>query len=230
MIPDSEKRGRHLGMLVPLVIFAITMAYLESAVVVYLREAFYPGGFDFPLKEAEPWIFIVEVGRELATLLMLGAVAWVAGAPGWGRFACFAFLFGAWDIWYYIWLKLFLNWPESLLTWDVLFLIPVVWIGPVLAPVLISLLLILGSLRAMQLLDRGATIRIDSRDWTLATAGALAVIYSFTEDILSIIIGGGLQAVFTFVPQSFGWPLFLLGFALMAFTAVRIEKNVSRIS
>ena len=212
-------------MLAPLVVFAVTMAYLESAVVVYLREAFYPGGFDFPLKEAEPWIYFVELGRELATLLMLGAVAWVAGAPGWGRFACFAFLFGVWDIWYYIWLKIFLNWPESLLTWDVLFLIPVVWIGPVLAPVLISLLLVVGSLRAMQLLDRGATIRVDFWDWTTATAGALAVIYTFTEDVISVLVGGGVGDVFTFVPQSFGWPIFLLGFALMAGAAVRIEKK-----
>lgn len=77
----------------------------------------------------------------------------------------------------------------------------------------------------MQLLDRGVTIRIDFLDWTIATAGALAVVCGFTEDIISVIIGGGVQALFTFVPRSFAWPLFLLGFTLMAFTAVRIERN-----
>ena len=52
--------------------------------------------------------------------------------------------FGVWDIWYYIFLRQITGWPSSLLDWDVLFLIPLPWWGPVIAPVSISLLLILG--------------------------------------------------------------------------------------
>ncbi len=201
------------------------MAYLESALVVYLRAIYYPEGFAFPLKEIDLSTYAIELGREAATLLMLGAVARLAGSPGWGRFACFAFLFGLWDIWYYIWLKVFLNWPESLLTWDILFLIPVPWIGPVLAPILVSLLLIAGALRAMQLLDKGTRIRVDRYDWIGASTGALLVLYVFMEDIIALLMQGGVEAVLALVPTAFNWTVFLIGYVLMVGTALRIVSR-----
>lgn len=210
-----------------LTVFAIAMAYLETAVVVHLRTIFYPEGFAFPLKDADLLTYGIELGREAATILMLIAVVRLSAPPGWGRFASFAFLFGVWDIWYYVWLKVLLNWPESLLTWDVLFLIPVVWIGPVLAPVLISLLLVAGSLAAMCVLDRGGRIRLDRWDWTGGFAGALLIFYTFMSDMTAQVIRGGVQAATAFVPAAFNWPVFLTGFALMTGFAWRILRRAS---
>ena len=102
-------------------LFAVSMAYLESAVVVYLRELYYPDGFQFPLNNIPPRILVTEIGREVATILMLYAFAKSVGRNYREVFAYFTFNFGIWDIWYYIWLKLMLGWPASLLDWDVLF-------------------------------------------------------------------------------------------------------------
>ncbi|MCK4302878.1 MAG: hypothetical protein KAY24_01415 [Candidatus Eisenbacteria sp.] len=211
-----------------LIAFAVAMAYLEAAVVVYLRKIFYPGGFVFPLGEMNPFAYAVEVGREGATIVMLATVACLAASTGVRRLAVFAFLFGIWDISYYIWLKLLLNWPESLLTWDILFLIPVSWIGPVLAPVLISLLLVAGSLRMMRLLEDGCAARVDRWDWLGASAGVLLVLYSFMEDMTIALLQGGAQAAAALVPAKFGWPAFLAGFALMIGVTLRVTRRSGR--
>ena len=129
-----------------LIIFAVAMGFLEAIVVVYVRELYYPEGFAFPLKELPPAIILIELIREFTTMLMLGSVAWISGKIFLKRLSVFLFLFGIWDIIYYLALKIFLDWPESLLTWDILFLIPIAWVGPVLAPVICSIIMILMSL------------------------------------------------------------------------------------
>ena len=144
-----------------LTLFVLAMAYLESAVVVYLRAIFFPEGFTFPIGKFDPFLCGVELGREAATIIMLGLVAWIASERGRGRLVSFLFLFGVWDLGYYIWLKLLLGWPPSLLTWDILFLIPVVWIAPVLAPLLVSLLFVVGSVAIFGPLNKGRRIQID---------------------------------------------------------------------
>ena len=94
-------------------LYALGMAYVEAAVVVYLREIFYPGGFSFPIKlELDP-LGPVELVREAATMVMLLAVAWLAGKTKWQRFSYFIFAFGIWDIFYYVFLKLTIGWPSS---------------------------------------------------------------------------------------------------------------------
>jgi hypothetical protein len=208
-----------------LTVFAISMAYLESAIVVYLRAIYYPGGFQFPLVDIETGTLLIELGREAATLLMLVAVARLSQAAGWARFAAFAYAFGVWDIFYYVWLKVFLDWPASLLTWDVLFLLPTVWIGPVLAPVLVSVLLIVGSVRAFQALEKQHAIRVDRWDWAFASAGAALILGTFMQDAVSLLSTGGVPAVLTFVPTSFNWPVFLLGLLLMVAATVHIDRN-----
>ena len=115
-------------------VFAVAFALVESSVVVYLRLLYYPEGFAFPLKPALMSHVAVEVSREVATIVMLAVVGLIAGRSRWQRFSYFMIAFGVWDIFYYVWLKIMLNWPASLLDWDVLFLIPVPWIGPVVAP------------------------------------------------------------------------------------------------
>ena len=58
------------------VIFSIAFAYIEAAVVVYLREIFHPDGFTFPLTifDAAPdamRLFFTEVGREVSTIVLI---------------------------------------------------------------------------------------------------------------------------------------------------------------
>ena len=59
-------------------IFAMAMAFLETAVVIYLRKIYYPEGFVFPLQPIGQDIIITELFRELATMLMLLSIGWIA--------------------------------------------------------------------------------------------------------------------------------------------------------
>src|ERR1044072_1842951 len=120
-------------------LFAISMGFLESSVVIYLRELYYPSGFQFPLQPIPMAIARVEFFRELATLIMLIGVGILSGKTRLQRFAYFVLAFGIWDLFYYLFLYLFIGWPQSLATWDILFLIPVPWVGPVWAPCLLCL-------------------------------------------------------------------------------------------
>lgn len=120
------------------------MGYMESAVVVYLRELYYPSGFHIiseeSLKSIPKCILMTEVGREVSSIVMLISISILVVKKNWlHRFGYFLFAFAIWDITYYLWLYALIGWPESLLTTDVLFLIPEVWLGPVIAPVIISL-------------------------------------------------------------------------------------------
>jgi len=189
-----------------LLAFAVAMAYVESAVVVYLREIYYPGGFDFPIVIIPNRMAAIEVGREAATILMLLGVAMVAGSGGWERFLYFCLTFAVWDLLYYAWLRLFIGWPPSLLTWDVLFLIPVPWLGPVLAPALVSLAMIAASSCLLSLKGRGAVLGLSPGLWMLAIAGGLVVILSFTLDFRVVLDGRP--------PPPFRWGIFAIGMAM----------------
>ena len=107
-------------------VWAIAFAFVEAAVVVYLRKLFHPQGFAFPL-EAQPFGLIlgVEVAREAATMVMLASCAWLADRRMWVRFGLLMVAFGVWDIFYYVWLWVILGWPPSPATLDILFLIPI---------------------------------------------------------------------------------------------------------
>ena len=187
-------------------LYAAVMAFVESAVVVYLRLNYYPGGFGFPIRMIPEWVGAIEIGREAATLVMLLAVSVLAGEDRWGRFLAFCFSFGVWDIFYYIWLWVFLGWPPSLLTWDILFLIPVPWIGPVLAPVIISVGLIAGALILLRMRRRGIPLSFSGWQWALAVAGGGLVLSSFTLDWRVVLEER--------MPPPFRWMLFLSGVVL----------------
>ena len=189
-----------------LTIYAVAMAYVESAVVVYLRAIYYPHGFDFPLAVMPPGMVAIEVGREAATLVMLLGVATLAGADRWQRFLAFCLSFGVWDIFYYAWLWIFVRWPSSLFTWDVLFLIPVPWIGPVLAPVLVSVALVAGSLRMLRLNAQGVKLGFSAPVWALAVTGGLLVVGSFVFDFASVLR--------QMTPPPFHWGVFATGLGL----------------
>ena len=200
-----------------LTVFAIAMAYLESAVVVYLRALYYPRGFDFPIVLMPGNVVGVEVAREAATIVMLFVAGRLGAATSWQRFAGFMFLFGVWDIFYYVWLKVLLAWPASLGTWDILFLIPVPWLGPVWAPIVISLSLILGALAIEHTVKRGRAIRVTVFERVALVAAGLLVILSFTLDWRLAMTGGR--------PERFPVAIFWAGEALGLAVLVRSYRR-----
>ena len=185
------------------------MAYLEAAVVAYLQRALKidPQTL-FPLKDRGSLgsLGAIEIGREIATLVMLTTVGWLAGLNALGRLAWTAFAFGIWDICYYGWLWVFIGWPTSLGTNDLLFLIPVPWVAPVWAPIVVSLALIFFGLMVARRFQRGEIFSIKARNLAPMFAGGLVVILSFTIHFKSILNGG--------TPAAFAWPIFVAGLIL----------------
>jgi hypothetical protein len=190
-------------------VYAVAMAFVEAAVVVYLRTILIPGDpTAAPPTAGVAAIPVVEAFREAATIVMLLAVGALAGGDSWERFLWFCFAFGIWDIGYYAWLRVLIGWPASLLTWDVLFLIPVPWMAPVLAPVIISLGLVTGSLWLLSLRGKGAVLRFSPWLWGLALLGGAIVLLSFTLDYR--------LAAQSLEPPSFRWLLFAAGVGVAA--------------
>ena len=199
-------------------LFAIAMAWVESASVFYIRML---------VDRIEPYqadplpiggvLGTVELWREAATLVMLATLGMLAGRT-WRRRAGYAALaFGIWDVFYYVFLRLMCDWPRTLLDWDILFLLPLPWWGPVLAPVSIALLMILWGTLATQSDERAADAR-----WVWAPAGvgivlALAV---FMIDAWKALPNGR-DAVLHVLPATFNWPLFSLALLLMALPVIR---------
>jgi hypothetical protein len=165
-------------------IFSIAFSYIEAAVVVYLREIFYPDGFTFPLAvfNIDPLfkhLFLIEVGREAATMVLILTGAWVFGQNRRQRVAYFLIIFAIWDIFFYIWLKVFLDWPASIMDWDILFLIPMVWASPVLAPVLASFVMLLFAVIILYYDFRRVPVKTSIYDWLAFCFAAFVIIVSF---------------------------------------------------
>ena len=194
-------------------IYAVAMAYLEATIVVYLRRLYYPHGFDFPVVIIDMPTLLLELGREAATMVMLATVGLAAGRTRVGKCAYFLFLFGVWDIFYYLWLKVFLDWPASLLTWDVLFLIPVPWVGPVLAPVTVALTMIGMGLVMLHLERRGPVPAAGKTLWLAQIVASLIVIWSFTMDVVPRLPDNGILLA-QWIPTHYRWWMLMLGQAL----------------
>ena len=196
------------------VVYALSMAFVESAVVVYLRALAHGGPFaDAADAVLPPGVLGIEITREAATLVMLAATAALAGRDRWERFLLFSLAFAVWDLGYYGWLWILSGWPRSLLAWDVLFLIPVPWAAPVLAPVLVSLEMIVGSgvLLRLHAAGRRPGLRIGTAG--VAAGGAFLIFSSFVVDFRTTSAGRA--------PEVFHWGLFVIGLAIagMALTA-----------
>jgi hypothetical protein len=208
-----------------LLLFGTAFGYLEAAVVSYLRllheparQRFYPGrptGELFPLLTLEQLraagreqqqTLAVEIGREVATIAMLGAVA-LGVAENAGQWAAaFVIAFGTWDITFYIFLRVLLGWPASLFTWDILFLVPVPWAGPVLAPVLVSAVMIAAGIWHLWSEVRGRPVRIGGGHWSGILAGAVVIVISFAMDYRNMMAGR--------MPRPFNWTVFALGMTI----------------
>jgi hypothetical protein len=162
--------------------FAVAFAFVESSVVVYLRQILYPEGFAFPLKLATLSQAAVEAIREFATLIMLVLVGIIAGKTRWQRFSFFLIGFGVWDIFYYVWLKLILDWPSSAFDWDILFLIPLPWIGPVIAPVVVSLMMTAGGWLVLRKEETDGSFHPSRTSIALSLLGSVPILVSFVLD------------------------------------------------
>jgi hypothetical protein len=207
-------------------VFAIAMAWVEAAAVFYLRmlvdraEPYQPN----PLPDVGRW-GQAELVREVATLLMLAAVGALAGRTGRSRFGYGCVAFGVWDLAYYVFLKVLTGWPHSLLDWDLLFLIPLPWWGPVLAPALIALLLLVG----------GAVIGMGDRPerplWPrrltawVGGVGALLALGVFMADAARALPDGE-AAIRNVLPADFPWNVFLLAWLLMAVPVADLARQV----
>ena len=204
------------------VVFAIAMAWVEAASVYYLRamvDRLLPYQANpLPMTGVlEP----VELVREAATLVMLLMVGALAGWTWATRLGYTAIAFGVWDISYYAFLKIIFDWPTSVFDWDVLFLLPLPWWGPVLAPVCIAVLMIacgtLISQRGGQHADRSAPWQL----WSLSWLGiALALVIFMTDSLRAL--PQGLDATRHVLPQTFNWPVFIVALVLMAAPVVHI--------
>jgi hypothetical protein len=201
--------------------FAVAMAYVEAAVVVYLREAW---GIEDILRDLPSTLdrFVaIELGREAMTIVMLLSIGWLSGTTLQDRLGYFVFAFGVWDIAYYGWLAIFLGWPDSPLDWDILFLIPVPWWGPVLAPVLIACAMCVGGAAAIWGVEHGVPWRLSWTNAAVAAVGVTIVLFTFTVDGLRAVPDGA-NAVARVRPSDFKWPLFLVGFAVMSWAGLRV--------
>ncbi len=197
-------------------LFALAMGYLESAVVVYLREIYYPDGFSFPLKAMSRKIAITELFREAATIIMLISIGLMAAKKPIIRFALFIYSFAIWDIFYYIFLYLLIGWPGTLLEWDLLFLIPVAWIGPVVAPVINSVTMTVLALSIIKAEYRTGKPGMNAFEWTLLIIGSVITIVGYTVDYTLFMINSAPAAdlflsVLSYVPTHFNWWLFTTG-------------------
>jgi hypothetical protein len=205
------------------IVFALAMAYLESACVVYLQRALSitPDQL-FPLRgpDVVGSLAAIEVGREFATLIMLAGIGCLAGRRWIDRLAWTAVAFGVWDIAYYGWLWVFIGWPHSPGTWDVLFLIPIPWAGPVWAPVVVSAALIGFGLAAAHAVEFDLPVRVNRLRIAVAVVGGLIVVLSFTVDAPALMSGNQ--------PGWYPWPVFVAGMVVAGWAASTALRSGSR--
>ena len=215
------------------VVFAISFAWIESAVVVYLRDIFFDGGFSFPL--VVKWedgnhiihpLVRIEFGREIATIIVLVAVGWIAGKSRFKRFCFFMIAFGIWDIFYYIWLYVMVDWPKSLLTWDLLFYVPLPWVGPVITPVLIAVAMVVAGTLVIFYEEKGYKINWRWYDMAVELFCGLIMIIAFCWDWKNIIqLPGDIER--TGIPNPFAWWLYLPAYIFsITYFAVKLRQSI----
>jgi hypothetical protein len=220
----NQIKGKHKRWLT-VAIYAAAMAWVESAVVFYLRTM---------IDRIEPYqtnplpvigyLGPVELAREAAALVMLLTVGVLAGRTWQSRLGYAAIAFGVWDIFYYVFLKLMCGWPHSLLDWDILFLLPLPWWGPVLAPVLIATLMILWGTLATRFEGPRESSPSDWRVWALNALGVALALYVFMADAIRVA-DGGTPALRTMLPTQFNWPLFCVALALMSAPVIQLCRE-----
>ena len=225
-LPGQGRTG-WIPLAVALVGFGVSFAYVEAAVVVYLRtvyeplqQSIHPGtasGELFPAMTLEELtattpqglrLLKVELGRELATMVMLASFGLAVGGRPLRQFAAFMAAFGVWDIAFYAWLRLLIGWPATLWTWDMLFLLPVPWSSPVIAPMIVAATMTVCGLHTIARDAAGDPVSPGWLGWAAVVAGGALIYLAFVGNSRLVASGG--------VPTRFDWPLFSAGEALAA--------------
>jgi len=201
-------------------VFAAAMAFVEAAVVIYLRALIGVGPL-FPMKDLPPAIVTVEIAREAATLIMLLCAASLVVRGGARRLGAFLLLFSVWDGFYYLWLYVAAGWPSGVTDWDILFLIPLPWVGPVW-----SVLLLCAGMLAFSVLflraPENAPFAPGGAGWASGVAGGGAIIATYILEWKKIGYGKG-------IPSEFSLPLFLLGGLLLIVSGWITYRNAQSI-
>jgi hypothetical protein len=222
MTRPAPERNRWLVV----VAFAIGMAWVEAASVYYIRAL---------TDRLEPYqetplpihgvLGQVELVREAATLVMLLTIGMLA-APTWRkRIGYTAIAFGVWDILYYVFLRVISGWPKSVFDWDILFLLPLPWWGPVLAPVSIAVLLVVWGTLVTQAGDRTPTTSVTGTVLSFGALGIALALYVFMADSLRVV-HRGLEATMHVLPTRFNWSLFYVALTLMTMPAAQIGWRI----
>lgn len=212
-----------------LLMYAIAMAQVEASIVVHLRSLYYPQDplHIFPLHLFSHRDLAIELVRELATVLMILAVSFLATKGFLRRFAAFVFVFGCWDIFYYVFLKIMLDWPQSWWEWDVLFLIPWPWFAPWLTALAIAVLFVVwGAVVLLRHNDASwKQLRAShARPISFFLLGVALGLFSFLLPALPLLSGGE-QAFLGYTPTVFAWYSYLSGLALMLIGLLGIGKK-----
>jgi hypothetical protein len=205
------------------VLFALAMAWMESATVLYLRTLV--GRVDpYQIAPLPPHVLLgnVELIREIATLVMLFTMGWLAGREFRTRFSYTLVAFGVWDIFYYVFLAVMSPWPRSVMDWDVLFLIPLPWWGPVLAPCIVAGLMVVGGTLVTQFEGNDGPQWPSHKTVLLNWVGILLALYVFMEHAIHVLPQGE-AALRAALPTRFNWPLFVLALALMSVSLVELS-------
>ena len=218
-------------------VFAIAFAWVESAVVVYLREIYFDGVFKFPLvvvweegKHIIDPLIRIEFGREIATIVMFVAVGWVTGKSKLQRFCFFMIAFGIWDIFYYIWLYIMVGWPESLMSWDLLFYVPLPWVGPVITPLLIAVTMVGAGSLIIYYYKKGYVISWRWYDMAIELGCGVLIIVAFCWDWKNILQVPG-DITRSGVPNPFAWWLYLPAYLFsIIYFAIRLKQILSQYS
>jgi hypothetical protein len=222
---NRDTDSRLLTNLTIAIVFGIAFAYIESTVVVYLRTIFYPDGFTFPLQMFDitalgKRLTLTEIGREVATLVLIVTAAWLFGRNRQERGAYVLVIFAIWDLFYYVWLKVLLDWPASIMDWDVLFLIPYVWASAVLCPVLVALVMFAFGVTILWRSACGRPLSIKAGDWLGWTAASVVLIVAFCL--------GGRRITETDYSTAFSWPLFAVGLGMGLAVCIRALTRSQR--
>ena len=156
---------------------------------------------------------------------MLIGIGIIAGRSRSERFGMFIYAFGWWDLFYYVFLKLLIGWPDSLLTWDILFMLPTIWVGPVLAPCLNSLIMILLGGLISRYQGKQKKSGLKPVEWVFLVIGSLILLctymqdyagymsrhYSISEVFFTLPNKPMLEYATRYVPEHFNWFLFCIG-------------------
>ncbi len=207
--------------LMPVITFGIIFGFVEAIIVIYLRKIYYPSQTGlFPLRVVDINIYRLEVIRESATIIILSLISFISSRKLKEVPFLFLLLFGLWDIFYYMFLFILIRWPSSIAEYDVLFLIPLPWIAPVIAPVLVSSLFVVGSIIYLV-----KDVSFSLRQIQIFTAGITLIFVSFVLIAINILLKRGTEGFFRMTPFGFNYPLYSVGFLILIFSFLRVRFN-----